>query len=56
MRFEHVKNLKAEEFRRLTGVKRETFQKMVEVIDSDSKSSLIVIETGESDLGFALVS
>lgn len=34
MRFEHVKNLKAEEFRRLTGVKRETFQKMVEVIDT----------------------
>jgi hypothetical protein len=34
MRFEQVKNLKAEEFRRLTGVKRETFQKMVDVIDS----------------------
>ena len=34
MRFEHVKNLKAEEFRRLTGVKRETFQKMVEIIDA----------------------
>ena len=34
MRFEHVRNLKAEEFRRLTGVKRETFQKMVEIIDA----------------------
>lgn len=34
MRFEHVKNLKAKEFRRLTGVKYETFQKMVGVIDA----------------------
>jgi hypothetical protein len=34
MRFERIKNLKAEEFRRLTGVKSETFQKMVEIIDA----------------------
>ncbi len=33
MRFEVVQNLKAEEFRRLTGVKRETFNKMAEIIE-----------------------
>lgn len=33
MRFENIKNLKPEEFRRLTGVKSETFKKMVEIID-----------------------
>lgn len=33
MRYEVVQNLKAEEFRRLTGVKRETFNKMAEIID-----------------------
>jgi hypothetical protein len=34
MRFESVKNLKPEEFRRLTGVKSETFKKMVKIIDA----------------------
>ncbi len=33
MRFENVKNLKPEEFRRLTGVKIETFKKMEKIID-----------------------
>ncbi len=33
MRFENIQNLKPEEFRRLTGVKLETFKKMVEIID-----------------------
>ena len=32
MRFENVKNLKPEEFRRLTGVKPETFKKMLDLI------------------------
>lgn len=32
MRFDNIKNLKAEEFRRLTGVKPETFKKMEEII------------------------
>ncbi|MBS4163889.1 hypothetical protein PRO82_001197 [Candidatus Protochlamydia amoebophila] len=33
MRFENIKNLKPEDFRRLTGVKLETFKKMVEMIE-----------------------
>ncbi|KIC72222.1 hypothetical protein DB44_CN00280 [Candidatus Protochlamydia amoebophila] len=33
MRFENTKNLKLEDFRRLTGVKLETFKKMVEIIE-----------------------
>ena len=33
MRFENIKNLKPEEFRGLTGVKAETFKKMVEIIE-----------------------
>lgn len=37
MRFENVKNLKPEEFRRLTGVKIETFKKMEEIIDEAIK-------------------
>ena len=32
-RFEVVQNLKEEEFRRLSGVKRETFNKMAEIIE-----------------------
>lgn len=32
MRFESVSKLSGEEFRRLTGVKRETFEKMVELL------------------------
>lgn len=32
MKFDTVKNVKAEEFRRLTGVKRETFNKMIEIV------------------------
>lgn len=34
MRYEIVQRLKEEEFKRLTGVKRSTFEKMVEVIKS----------------------
>ena len=33
MKFDTIKNLKPEEFRRLTGVKRETFNKMIEIIE-----------------------
>jgi Helix-turn-helix of DDE superfamily endonuclease len=33
MRFESIINLSGEEFRRLTGVKRETFEKMVELLN-----------------------
>lgn len=37
MKFEKVKNLKPEEFRRLTGVKLDTFEKMLEIIDQAVK-------------------
>jgi hypothetical protein len=33
MRFDTIHNLKSEEFRRLTGVKPETFTKMVEIVE-----------------------
>lgn len=33
MRFEKIKQLKEESFRRLTGVKRKTFDKMVEILN-----------------------
>jgi hypothetical protein len=33
MKFDMIKNLKTENFRRLTGVKRETFNKMIEIIE-----------------------
>lgn len=38
MRFESVKNLKPEEFRRLTGVKFGTFIKMQEIVDNALKA------------------
>ena len=34
-KFDSVKNLSGEEFRRLTGVKKETFQKMSEILESE---------------------
>ena len=34
MRFEKIKELKEDSFRRLTGVKRKTFDKMVEILSS----------------------
>lgn len=33
MKFDAIRNLKPEEFRRLTGVKRETFNQMIEIIE-----------------------
>ena len=37
MRFEKAKNLSAEKFRRLTGVKQKTFEKMVEILKQADK-------------------
>ena len=39
MKYEKIKNYKAEKFRRITGVKRETFGEMVEIVKAayDSK-------------------
>jgi hypothetical protein len=41
LRFENVKNLKPEEFRRLTGVKIETFKKLLEIINEAIKAKKI---------------
>ena len=37
MRFDNVKHLKPEEFRQLTGVKIETFNQMVEIVEQALK-------------------
>lgn len=37
MKFDTIKNLKPEDFRRLTGVKRETFNKMIEIIEEATR-------------------
>lgn len=37
MKFDTIKNLKPEDFRRLTGVKRQTFNKMVEIIEESTR-------------------
>ena len=39
MRYHKVKMLKAEKFRRLTGVKKGTFEKMLEILDAASQKS-----------------
>ena len=41
MKFETVKNLDNEKFRRLTGVKRSTFDRMVDILDQSIKSRKI---------------
>lgn len=38
MRYEDLKEFKNEEFRRLTGVKRTTFEKMVDILEEAEKS------------------
>jgi hypothetical protein len=39
MKYEQIKDLKAEQFRRLTGVKRSTFDRMVKILrESDKKT------------------
>jgi DDE superfamily endonuclease len=37
MKFDHIKNLSDEKFRRLTGVKRKTFEKMLEILTEKEK-------------------
>lgn len=36
-KFEQIKNLSNQQFRRLTGVKRSTFDKMIEILDASEK-------------------
>ena len=38
MRYDNLKEFKDEEFRRLTGIKRTTFEKMVEILKEAEKA------------------
>ena len=41
MKYEQIRNLPGESFRRLTGVKRQTFEKMVKILVEDDKNKKI---------------
>jgi Helix-turn-helix of DDE superfamily endonuclease len=41
MKYEKIRNLPDESFRRLTGVKRQTFEKMVKILAEDDKNKKI---------------
>jgi transposase len=41
MKYEQIRNLPHESFRRLTGVKRQTFEKMVKILVEDDKNKKI---------------
>ena len=41
MKYEQIRNLLYEPFRRLTGVKRQTFEKMVQILAEDDKNKKI---------------
>lgn len=41
MKFEQIRNLLGEPFRRLTGVKRQTFEKMVKILSEDDKNKKV---------------
>ncbi len=37
MKYNEIKELEGEKFRRLTGVKKATFERMVEILDEEEK-------------------
>jgi len=41
MKYEKIKNYKDEEFRRLSGVKRSTFKKMIEILEEAEKQKKV---------------
>ena len=41
MKYEKIKNYKDEEFRRLSGVKRSTFKKMIEILEEAEKKKKV---------------
>ena len=41
MKFEQIRNLLDEPFRRLTGVKRQTFEKMIKILEESDKNKKI---------------
>ena len=41
MKYESIKDLEGEKFRRLTGVKRFTFEKMVRILDAAAKQKKV---------------
>jgi hypothetical protein len=44
MKYEKIKNYKDEEFRRLSGVKRFTFHKMIEILEEAEKQKKQEVE------------
>lgn len=41
MKYEQIRNLLDEQFRRLTGVKRQTFEKMLKILEEDDRNKKI---------------
>ena len=41
MKYEQIRNLPDESFRRLTGIKRQTFEKMIKILAQDDKNKKI---------------
>jgi hypothetical protein len=41
MKYEQIRNLPDESFRRLTGIKRQTFEKMIKILAEDDKNKKI---------------
>jgi Helix-turn-helix of DDE superfamily endonuclease len=41
MKYEQIRNLLDEQFRRLTGIKRQTFEKMLKILEDDDKNKKI---------------
>jgi len=52
MKFETVKDLDDEKFRRLTGVKRNTFNKIVDILDQSIKTRNADRKTKKTKNGF----
>ena len=45
MKYEHIKELEEEKFRRLTGVKRSTFEKMINILNEAARKKKGVATT-----------
>lgn len=43
MKYDKIKNYKDEEFRRLSGVKRATFKKMIEILEDAEKKKKVIL-------------
>ena len=41
MKYERIKEIKEKEFRRLTGIKRKTFEKILEILEKTDKAKRV---------------